>query len=74
MRLVGFKYAGRTFRIGAVEEKHIDWLATAASKVGEIRICFNILRTAGLWAECEGKAKLEREHFIKAAKTMRHTI
>ena len=64
----------RAFQPGAVDEKHIDWLAEAASKVGDIRICFNILRTAGLLAECEGKAKLEREHFINATKTIKHTI
>jgi len=64
----------RAFQHGAVEEKHINWLAEAASKVGDIRICFNILLTAGLLAECEGKTKLEREHFLSAAKTIQHTI
>ncbi len=49
----------RAFEAGVVEERHVEWLAEAASKVGDIRICFNILRTAGLLAECKGKAKLE---------------
>jgi len=64
----------RAFQLGAVEEKHIDWLAEAASKVVDIRICFNILLTAGLLAECEGKTKLEREHFLNATKTIQHMI
>jgi len=64
----------KAFQLGAVEEKHIDWLAEVASKVGDIRVCFNILLTAGLLAECEGKTKLEREHFLSATKTIQHTI
>jgi len=64
----------RAFQSGAVEEKHIDWLAEIPSKVGDIRVCFNILLTAGLLAECEGKTKLEREHFLSATKTIQHTI
>ena len=62
------------FSVGVVEEKYLDGLVEAASKVGDIRICFDVLRTAGLLAECEGKAKLEREHLINATKTIRHTI
>jgi len=64
----------KAFQLGAVEEKHVDWLAEVASKVGDIRVCFNILLTAGLLAECEGKTKLEREHFVSATKTIQHTI
>jgi len=64
----------KAFQPGAVEKKHIDWLAEVASKVRDIRICFNILLTAGLLAECEGKTKLEREHFLNATKTIQHTI
>jgi len=64
----------KAFQSSAVEEKHIDWLAEAASEVKDIRICFNILLTAGLLAECEGKATLEREHFLNATKTIQHTI
>jgi len=64
----------RAFQLGVVEEKHIDWLAEAVSKVGDIRVCFNILLTAGLLAECEGKTKLEQEHFLNATKTIQHTI
>lgn len=64
----------KAFQSGAVEEKHIDWLAEAASKVGDVRVCFNILLTAGLLAECEGKTKLEQEHFLSATKTIQHTI
>lgn len=52
-----------------MEEKFIDWLAEAASKVRDIRICFNILLTAGLLAEYEKKTKLEHEHFKNATKT-----
>ena len=62
------------FQPGAVEEKFIDWLAEIPSEVGDIRICFNILLTAGLLAECEGKKQLEREHFVNATKTIQHTI
>lgn len=64
----------KAFQPDAVEEKHIDWLAEVASKVGDIRVCFNILFTAGLLAECEEKTKLEREHFLNATKTIQHMI
>jgi len=64
----------RAFQPDTVEEKHIDWLAEVASKVGDVRVCFNILLTAGLLAECEGKTKLEKEHFHSATKTIQHTI
>jgi len=64
----------RAFQSGAVEEKHIDWLAEVLSEVGDVRVCFNILLTAGLLAECEGKTKLEQEHFLNATKTIQHTI
>jgi len=64
----------KAFQPDAIEEKHIDWLAEVASKVGDIRVCFNILLTAGLLAESEGKTKLEQEHFLNATKTIQHTI
>jgi len=64
----------KAFQPGAVEEKFVDWLAEFPSKVGDIRVCFNILLTAGLLAEYEGRTKLEREHFKNATKTIQHTI
>lgn len=64
----------KAFQPGVVEEKFVDWLAEFPSKVGDIRVCFNILLTAGLLAEYEGKTKLESEHFKNATKTVQHTI
>lgn len=64
----------KAFQPGAVEEKFVDWLAEFPSKVGDIRVCFNILLTAGLLAEYAGKTKLEHEHFKNATKTVQHTI
>ena len=64
----------KAFQPSAVEEKFVDWLAEFPSKVGDIRVCFNILLTAGLLAEYAGKTKLESEHFKNATKTIQHTI
>jgi cell division control protein 6 len=64
----------RAFQPGVVEEKFVDWLSEFPSKVGDIRVCFNILLTSGLLAEYAGKTKLEREHFLSATKTIQHTI
>ena len=42
--LLGFRYVGRRFRVGVVEEKYVGGLVEAASNVGDMRICFNVSR------------------------------
>ena len=64
----------KAFKPDAVAEKFVDWLSEFPSKFGDIRVCFNILLTAGLLAEHEGKTRIERDHFIQATKTIQHTI
>jgi cell division control protein 6 len=64
----------KAFKPGVVAEEFVDWLSEFPSKVGDIRVCFNILLTAGLLAEREGKTRIERDHFIQATKTIQHTI
>ena len=64
----------KAFKPDVVAEEFVDWLSEFPSKVGDIRICFNILLTAGLLAEHEGKTRIERDHFVKATKTIQHAM
>ena len=64
----------KAFKPDVVAEEFVDWLSEFPSKFGDIRVCFNILLTAGLLAEREGKTRIERDHFIQATKTIQHTI
>ena len=49
----------RAFEGGVVEERHVDWLAEAAVRLGMYGFVSTFLVTAGLSAECEGEAKLK---------------
>ena len=64
----------KAFKPDVVPEEFLDWLSEFPSKFGDIRVCFNILLTAGLLAEHEGKTRIERDHFIQATKTIQQTI
>jgi len=64
----------KAFQPNVVPEWLLDGLGLLAEKKGDLRICFNILLTAGLFAENEGKQQIEEEHVTKTIKIVNHTI
>lgn len=64
----------KAFQPNVVPEWLLDRLGLVAEKRGDLRICFNVLLTAGLLAEKAGKSQIEEEHIIDAAKLINHTI
>jgi len=64
----------KAFQPNVVPEWLLDGLGLLAEKKGDLRICFNILLTAGLLAENEGKQQIEGEHVRKTIKIINHTI
>jgi len=64
----------KAFQPNVVPEWLLDGLGLLAEKKGDLRICFNILLTAGLFAENEGKQQIEEEHVTKTIKIINHTI
>jgi len=63
----------KAFQPNVVPEWLIERLGVVAEKRGDLRICFNVLLTAGLLAEKTGKSQIEEEHIIDAAKLINHT-
>ena len=45
----------KAFKPDVVSEEFVDWLSEFPSKFGDIRVCFNILLTAGLWRSMKEK-------------------
>jgi len=64
----------KAFQPNVVPEWLLDGLGLLAEKKGDLRICFNILLTAGLLAENEGKQQIEEEHVKNTIKIINHTI
>jgi len=64
----------KAFQPDVVPEWLLEGLGLVAEKRGDLRICFNVLLTAGLLAENEGKQQIEEEHVKKATKIINYTI
>jgi len=64
----------KAFQPNVVPEWLLEGLGLLAEKKGDLRICFNILLTAGLLAENEGKQQIEKEHVANTIKIINHTI